>query len=390
MADSSALSSSEDNASLLKPASNIPHSDRHAPSTRKPKVPRPRWLLHIQAQIWRFLMGIGMFLHRLAPPHPPKPDFIRSIQAKLSGKPGQIDLLFYTPSGYDIQKRLYQDRPLRTRDRVEASPKRRHSVISQVGESIRRKSGITRRWGAYPVVINFHGGGFTLGTPYDDARWCGTVADEVQALVVSVDYRLAPEHPFPTAVEDGVDALVWVYNHAEELGIDPEKIALSGFSSGGNMTFTVPLRLWDEVTGFARDGGDTADGRLLARGRQLPSATSSTAHLPRDEPAIELVNAREQDQLPLAPQKHAPQVSTESMDTIPPISIKAIIPWYPSLDYTRTRERRRATSVRKDQDLPAIFTDLFGMHAAPIKRIIIADDEHDRRILFASSKVNLA
>lgn len=351
MAQDTAPSSSDDNAALVRPVDEA--RDKHS-VVRKPKIPRPRWVLHIQAQIWRFLMGIGMFLHRLAPPHPPKPAFVRSIQANVSGTPGQVNLLFYTPAGYELQRKLYQSRPLQPQDDHLA---RRQSVIGQVGTSIRRRSGMIRRWDAYPVVINFHGGGFTLGTPSDDARWCGTVAEECQALVVSVDYRLAPEHPFPTAVEDGVDAVVWVHKHAEELGIDREKIALSGFSSGGNMTFTVPLRLWDETTGFARDGDH--DGSLFSPGPQLGSASSSTGHLPRGDGSIELVDPQRPE--PNRAAKSAgTQVSTKPVQMMSGISIKAIVPWYPSLDYTRTREHRRATSVRKDQDLPAIFTDLFG------------------------------
>ena len=98
-------------------------------------------------------------------------------------------------------------------------------------------------------MINFHGGGFTLGAPTDDARWCTTVADECGAVVVSVGYRLAPKYPFPNAVEDGVDAVIWVHKHAVDIEIDRDKIAISGFSSGGNMAFTVSLRLHDYMMG---------------------------------------------------------------------------------------------------------------------------------------------
>jgi acetyl esterase/lipase len=127
-------------------------------------------------------MGIGMTLHRMAPPCPPPPSFRRSIRATVSPRKGRFDLQFYVPKDYYAHK--------------EQKDKR------------------------YPVVVNFHGGGFTLGTAHDDARWSWTVVEEVGAVVVSVDYRLAPEHPFPTAVEDGVDAILYLARHADELLLD--------------------------------------------------------------------------------------------------------------------------------------------------------------------------
>ncbi|KAK5018315.1 hypothetical protein LTR60_001551, partial [Cryomyces antarcticus] len=158
--------------------------------------PRPRWILQVQARFWRVLMGIGMILHRLAPPRPARPSSTRTISARTSPRKGQFTLQFYTPRDYHVRKQLHGK--------------------------------------GYPVVVNFHGGGFTLGTATDDARWCDTVVGEVNAVVVSVDYRLAPENPFPTAVEDGVDAILYLAEHAEELGIDVDRMAVSGFSSGGN------------------------------------------------------------------------------------------------------------------------------------------------------------
>ncbi|QIW95649.1 hypothetical protein AMS68_001167 [Peltaster fructicola] len=313
------------------------------------KVPRARWILIIQAHIWRRLMSLGMLIHRMAPPHPPKPAFARRIPAKLSGQPGYITLHIYTPSGYETQRRHWKDKPIEPDETSKDS--RRKSVISQVGDSIKRRSSVSRKWGSYPVVINFHGGGFTLGTATDDGRWCGTVVDECQAVVVSVDYRLAPEHPFPTAVEDGADAVVWVHQHAEELGIDRNKIALSGFSSGGNMAFTVPLRLHDELTGFARDD-DLQAGPSAGRPSGIPSSSHNNDHT-GDIASHDVVSSATRDP------KSSTQVTSKDVSDMSDITIRAIVPWYPSLDYTRTREQRRATNVRKDQELSALFTDLF-------------------------------
>ena len=84
-----------------------------------------------------------------------------------------------------------------------------------------------------PGLLWVHGGGYVLGTPEDDrAR---VIAEEVGCRVVSVDYRLAPEHPFPAGVEDCFASLRWMVEHASELCIDPERIAVGGQSGGGGM-----------------------------------------------------------------------------------------------------------------------------------------------------------
>ena len=357
---------------------------------------RPRWVLHMQAVFWRVLMGLGMFFHRLASPRPPKPDFSRTIPSMISGTPGHITLNFYVPKDYEIQRRLWINRPgqdemsggagegleeVETEDTVESLGKssrdkdklRKLSTISEFGSAIRRRSISARRWGGYPVIINFHGGGFTLGNSHDDARWCATVVNECNAVVVSVDYRLAPEHPFPTAVEDGVDAVIYIHQHAEELGIDQQKIALSGFSSGGNMCFTVPLRLYDELHAFPRDDASRPPTRKDAspRGKtgllsdSAPSASSSTTRLaqPLSESTTATSDFTEQSSpattKPLN-KRNTTETITEQPSPVPAdIHIACLIPWYPPVDYTRTRDQRRATCRRADQELPALFTDLF-------------------------------
>lgn len=345
---------------------------------------RPRWLLHLQAEIWRFLMGIGMFLHRLAPPRPPKPNFYRTIDSTIASIPGQITLHFYVPSDFNSQKRIWTSRPeLFDDEEADGAPADRGSAIRKsigsISGAIRRASSRGRRWGGYPVVVNFHGGGFTLGSPYDDARWCGTVVQQLNAIVVSVDYRLAPEHPFPTAVEDGVDAVIWLHKHADEFGIDTDKIILSGFSSGANMAFTVPLRLYDEQTGFRREDGDVVkeganagkvldtvqedgeipqnDGAHTAASPASRSGSSSSTKIPPKGDVLEPVKAP--PALPRNSSKQPSTVHAEAISELPEIRIRCIVPWYPSLDYTRTREERRATCVRADQELPSLFTNLF-------------------------------
>lgn len=100
--------------------------------------------------------------------------------------------------------------------------------------------------GPRPVVLNFHGGGFALGNARQGDWICTTVAADLDAVVVSVDYRLAPTHRFPAAVEDCYDALVWTAAHADELGGDPDRIGLMGDSAGGNLAAVIAIMARDE------------------------------------------------------------------------------------------------------------------------------------------------
>jgi acetyl esterase len=90
-----------------------------------------------------------------------------------------------------------------------------------------------------PVIVNFHGGGWTLGA-LDQSDWlCSQVSIGVGAVVVSVDYRLAPTHRFPTAIIDSLAALRWVAAHGDELRVDTTRIAVMGDSAGGNLATVV-------------------------------------------------------------------------------------------------------------------------------------------------------
>lgn len=89
------------------------------------------------------------------------------------------------------------------------------------------------------AVLWIHGGGLIMGAAEQDHEVCGRFADELGILVVSVDYRLAPEHPFPAGLDDCYAALQWMHQSAAELGIDPARIAVAGGSAGGGLAACV-------------------------------------------------------------------------------------------------------------------------------------------------------
>ena len=97
-----------------------------------------------------------------------------------------------------------------------------------------------------PAVLLIHGGGMVVGSPQFEAFEAGRLARELNAVVVSPAYRLAPEHPFPAAVDDCMATLRWMRSHADELGIDADRIAVAGSSAGGGLSAAVAQRSTDE------------------------------------------------------------------------------------------------------------------------------------------------
>ncbi|MCH8008194.1 MAG: alpha/beta hydrolase [Chloroflexi bacterium] len=91
----------------------------------------------------------------------------------------------------------------------------------------------------YPILVYYHGGGWVIGDLETSDGISRAFANAASCIVVSVDYRLAPEHKFPAAIDDAFAALNWVAEHAAEIGGDPSRIAAGGESAGANLTAVI-------------------------------------------------------------------------------------------------------------------------------------------------------
>ena len=96
------------------------------------------------------------------------------------------------------------------------------------------------------ALLWMHGGGMIFGVPEQGHETCAHLARELGIVVASVDYRLAPEHPFPAPLDDCMDALAWLHEQAGELGVDTARVAVGGDSAGGGLAAAVSLRAHDE------------------------------------------------------------------------------------------------------------------------------------------------
>jgi acetyl esterase len=104
--------------------------------------------------------------------------------------------------------------------------------------------------GPFPVLLYFHGGGWVIGDIESSDGLCRILANAAGCIVISVDYRLAPEHPFPAAADDAYHATLWAAANAAGFGGDPSRVAVCGDSAGGNLAAVAAL--------IARDRGEPA------------------------------------------------------------------------------------------------------------------------------------
>ena len=128
----------------------------------------------------------------------------------------------------------------------------------------------TQRSAPRPAVLWIHGGGMCVGTPQIEAQLSGQLARDVGAVVVSPEYRLAPEDPFPAALDDCMATLQWMVKNADEFGIDPDRIAVHGVSAGGGLAAAVAQRAFDEGIPLRAQalGYPMLDDRTVLRGDQ--------------------------------------------------------------------------------------------------------------------------
>jgi acetyl esterase/lipase len=226
--------------SSITPIQSEPH-----PSKKLPWY-RPTLNL-ILARTLRFLGKFGYYLH--------------NKRYKPNGIPVTRTMKVRMRDGHEIVFHIYEPSP---------SPSH-HSSPSFASHS--REAIPSSRSELRPCVINFHGGGFTIGSGTDDSRWAhwctrtsgasrtGHTSEEsgtkgtnrpsgttnegaaLGAIFISIEYRLAPEYPHPTPVNDCIDSTLYIINHAKEFGIDKDKVFLSGFSAGGSLAVTTALAL---------------------------------------------------------------------------------------------------------------------------------------------------
>jgi acetyl esterase len=132
--------------------------------------------------------------------------------------------------------------------------------------------------GLAPCLVFFHGGGWVIGDLDSHDVVCRKLADEGQLIVISVDYRLAPEHKFPAAVDDAIAATKWISGNAKQFGIDASRLVVGGDSAGGNLAAVVAIS--------ARDGdGPAIAGQVLI----YPATDFAMTHPSHREPETSIL-----------------------------------------------------------------------------------------------------
>ncbi len=132
--------------------------------------------------------------------------------------------------------------------------------------------------GLAPCLVFFHGGGWVIGDLDSHDVVCRKLADQGELIVISVDYRLAPEHKFPAAVDDAITATQWIAGNAGQLGVDASRLMVGGDSAGGNLAAVVAIS--------ARDGnGPAISGQVLI----YPATDFAMTHASHREPETSIL-----------------------------------------------------------------------------------------------------
>jgi acetyl esterase len=147
-----------------------------------------------------------------------------------------------------------------------------------IGARIYTPKTLRTKDGLAPCLVFFHGGGWVIGNLETHDVVCRKLAHEGELIVISVDYRLAPEHKFPAAVDDSIAATNWIAANASRLGIDAARLMVGGDSAGGNLAAVVSLHARDS-------GGPKIAGQVLV----YPATEFARTHASHREPETSIL-----------------------------------------------------------------------------------------------------
>ena len=173
-----------------------------------------------------------------------------------------ITLRFLGKFGFYLHNKRYKPNGIPVTRIKKVQMRDGYEVILHIYEPSQQSTS-TSKSSLRPCVINFHGGGFTIGSGTDDSRWALWCTRTTEAsrprgsttsgpskersglggIFISIEYRLSPEYPHPTPVNDCIDATTYIINNTKEFGIDLNQVLLSGFSAGGSLAVTTALAL---------------------------------------------------------------------------------------------------------------------------------------------------
>ncbi|MET3979076.1 acetyl esterase [Mucilaginibacter sp. UYP25] len=242
---------------------NLAPADTAKPVTLKPKGPAPAWAPDIKPEMQAVIEKLASYGDKPIPQ-------LTAVEARKNNTP--------TDAVMDLMKENNIPKPVFNVDTIgKELPVEGGNIHVRIYTPKTGKA-------AYPVIVYYHGGGFVIANldVYDASA--NVLADKTDAIVVSVAYRLAPEHKFPVAHNDAFAAYKWVVNNAASIKGDPKKIAVAGESAGGNLAINTAIKARDSkimiptaiVAVYPIAGSDMA----------TPSYTKNAAAKPLDKPMM--------------------------------------------------------------------------------------------------------